>query len=56
MNLETCISVVAAFFYGNFVQYMKEEDFDYRDINLNRYTSFRSNIMILLCACRVVTG
>ena len=48
MNLETCISVVAAFFYGNFVQYMKEEDFDYRNIDLNRYTDWAITTPIML--------
>lgn len=48
LNLETCISVVAAFFYGNFVEYMKEDDFDYGQINLNRYTDWAITTPIML--------
>ena len=48
LNLETCISIVAAFFYANFVTYMKEDNFDYRKINLNRYTDWAITTPLML--------
>jgi len=38
LNLETCISVVAAFFYSNFIG--KLEHINYEEINLNRYVDW----------------
>jgi len=48
LNLETCISVVAAFFYGNFVSYMDDENFSYEKININRYTDWAITTPIML--------
>ena len=48
LNLETCISIVAAFFYANFVDYMKDGSFDYTKINLNRYTDWAITTPIML--------
>jgi bacteriorhodopsin len=48
LNLETCISVVAAFFYGNFVSYMDDENFSYEKINVNRYTDWAITTPIML--------
>ena len=48
LNLETCISVVAAFFYSKFVEYMKEDDFSYEKINVNRYTDWAITTPIML--------
>jgi bacteriorhodopsin len=57
LNLETCISVVAAFFYGLFMDKLKQadaagEDIDYKDINVNRYVdwSITTPIMLLVLA------
>lgn len=47
LNLETCISVVAAFFYGRFVNEIKE-GVDYKTINVTRYTDWAITTPIML--------
>ena len=47
LNLETCISVVAAFFYARFVQEIKE-GVDYKTINFTRYTDWAITTPIML--------
>lgn len=47
LNLETCISVVAAFFYSRFVQEIKE-GVDYKTINVTRYTDWAITTPIML--------
>ena len=47
MNLETCISVVAAFFYGKFMTDL-EEKVDYEKINTNRYLDWAITTPIML--------
>ena len=47
LNLETCISVVAAFFYARFVQEIKE-GVDYKTINVTRYTDWAITTPIML--------
>ena len=54
LNLETCISVVAAYFYGNFVQEIAGEgnSIDYRQINMTRYIDwFITTPIMLLVLC-----
>ena len=54
LNLETCISVVAAFFYGRFVNEIKE-GVDYKTINVTRYTDWAiSTPLMLLVLCMVL--
>jgi bacteriorhodopsin len=49
LNLETCISVVAAFFYSKFVVDLeKEEEIDYEKINKMRYTDWAITTPIML--------
>jgi len=49
LNLETCISVVAAFFYGKFVDKIeKEPEIDYAKINKMRYTDWAITTPIML--------
>lgn len=49
LNLETCISVVAAFFYGVFVDKIKnEENINYKQINITRYTDWAITTPIML--------
>lgn len=57
MNLETCISVVAAFFYSVFVQKIKESKvLDYAEINTIRYTDwFITTPLMLLVLCSVLS-
>ena len=48
LNLETCISVVAAYFYGLFVEKIKDKQIDYRNINLTRFTDWAITTPIML--------
>lgn len=49
LNLETCISVVAAFFYGKFVENVeKEPTTNYEQINKMRYTDWAITTPIML--------
>lgn len=49
LNLETCISVVAAFFYGKFVSmFENQEDVDYEKINHTRYLDWSITTPIML--------
>tara|TARA_B100000614_G_scaffold221252_1_gene208263 strand:- start:159 stop:1094 length:936 start_codon:yes stop_codon:yes gene_type:complete len=60
MNLETCISIVAGYFYGYFIYVIKEaeknnESIDYKKINNLRYTDwFISTPIMLLVLCLVL--
>ena len=47
MNLETCISVVAAFFYSKFVGDI-EKNIDYEKINVTRYVDWSITTPIML--------
>jgi len=57
MNLETCISIVAAFFYSVFVQKIKDSKvLDYAEINTIRYTDwFITTPLMLLVLCSVLS-
>lgn len=48
LNLETCISIVAAFFYGKFVTEFDKPTIDYKSINLNRYVDWAITTPIML--------
>lgn len=52
LNLETCISVVAAYFYGRFVEQIKDDELDYAELNRVRYTdwSITTPLMLLVLA------
>ena len=62
MNLETCISVVAGYFYGLFVEKIdkaekdeKSEELPLKEINNNRYTDWGiSTPLMLLVLCLVL--
>jgi bacteriorhodopsin len=49
MNIETCISIIAAYFYSNFVDMIKNNKLDHEKINIVRYTdwSITTPLMIL---------
>jgi len=47
LNLETCISVVAAFFYGKFVSDL-DNNVDYEQINTTRYVDWAITTPIML--------
>jgi bacteriorhodopsin len=47
LNLETCISVVAAFYYGQFVEEIKSGA-DYEKINVTRYVDWSITTPIML--------
>lgn len=56
MNVETCISVIAAIFYGKFIEMIKDKDIDYEKLNLVRYTDwFLSTPLMLLGLGLVMT-
>lgn len=48
MNLETCISIVAAFFYSLFVKSIEKESIDYDEINKLRYVDWAITTPIML--------
>ena len=55
LNIETCISIVAAFFYGNFVSMFKESKESFGDknellskINMNRYVDWAITTPLML--------
>ena len=48
LNLETCISVVAAYFYSLFVEKIKDKEIDYKEINVTRYTDWAITTPIML--------
>ena len=49
LNLETCISVVAAFFYGKFVENVeKDPETNYEKLNKMRYTDWAITTPIML--------
>lgn len=52
LNLETCISVVAAYFYGKFVEQISVKNINYRKINMTRYVDwFITTPIMLLVLC-----
>lgn len=61
MNLETCISIIAAFFYSLFVEKIKKTEdsgkpLPYSEINVLRYTDwFISTPLMLLVLCTVLS-
>ena len=48
LNLETCISVVAAYFYSMFMKKVDVDKIDYKDITLNRYADWAITTPIML--------
>lgn len=49
LNLETCISIVAAYFYGVFMKKINEnKHINYKEINVNRYIDWSITTPIML--------
>ena len=48
LNLETCISVVAAFFYSKFMTMVEKPNIDYKEINMTRYVDWVITTPIML--------
>ena len=48
LNLETCISIVATFFYGKFVDMLKEDKVEYDKINYTRYLDWSITTPVML--------
>lgn len=48
LNLETCISVVAAFFYKMFTDKVEKGEMNYKEINVTRYTDWAITTPIML--------
>ena len=61
MNLETCISIVAGYFYSNFVQKIEEFNkadipIDWANITLMRYTDWAITTPMMLIALSLALG
>lgn len=61
LNLETCISVVAAFFYTQFMKKINDYDaqnkeINYKEINITRYTDWMITTPIMLLVLCLVFG
>jgi bacteriorhodopsin len=59
MNLETCISIIAAYFYSIFVQKIsdtKENDLPYTEITLTRYIDWMISTPFMLFVLCMVLG
>lgn len=59
MNVETCISIVAAYFYSVFMDKLKlaeGKDIPYEEINLNRYIDWSITTPLMLLALCMVLG
>lgn len=59
LNLETCISVVAAFFYTQFmnkINDVKDKELNYKEINITRYTDWMITTPIMLLVLCLVFG
>jgi bacteriorhodopsin len=57
MNLETCISVIASYFYSVFLDKVKNGPIPYTEINLIRYTDwFISTPLMLFVLCMVLAN
>lgn len=48
LNLETCISIVAAYFYGKFIEKLNDKKVDYEKLNETRYTDWAITTPIML--------
>ena len=48
LNLETAISVIAAYFYGTFIEKLKKKDINYKEINETRYLDWSMTTPIML--------
>ena len=57
LNLETCISIVAAFFYSQFMEKIKDtkdKELNFKEINITRYTDWAiTTPLMLLVLCLV---
>jgi bacteriorhodopsin len=57
LNLETCISIIAAFFYSQFVLMLDKPSIDYPTVNKTRYTDwFITTPLMLLALCLVLAN
>lgn len=57
LNLETCISIIAAFFYSQFVLMLDKPSIDYPTVNKMRYTDwFITTPLMLLALCLVLAN
>ena len=48
LNLETAISVIAAYFYGTFIEKVNKKQLNYKDINMTRYLDWSMTTPIML--------
>ena len=50
MNLETCISIIAGYFYSQFVNKVSTDSIDYKDINEMRYNDWFITTPLMILA------
>jgi bacteriorhodopsin len=48
LNLETAISVIAAYFYGTFIEKIKNKEVNYKEINETRYLDWSMTTPVML--------
>ncbi len=54
LNLETVISIIAGYFYSQFIKKIQSKELDYREINSNRYLDWAiTTPVMLLVLCLV---
>ena len=61
LNLETCISIVAAFFYSQFMKKVNDatkagKEINFREINMTRYTDWMITTPIMILVLCLVLG
>jgi len=54
MNIETCISIIAAYFYGNFITMIKSKEVNYKDLTIIRYTDWFISTPLMILALLLV--
>ena len=54
MNIETCISIIASYFYCKFITMIDSEEIDYDKINIIRYTDWFISTPFMLLALGLV--
>jgi bacteriorhodopsin len=54
MNIETVISIIAAYFYGKFIEQIKDAEIDYHKINITRYTDWAITTPFMILGLELV--
>ena len=54
MNIETCISLIAGYFYSNFITLIKDKEFSYKELMPIRYTDWFISTPFMILALELV--